>query len=60
MIQVVDKDTIKKFEEYSLQKYVDTHADEISCCPTADCKYAFVRLDDQDDSELVCPLCKKQ
>lgn len=59
MQQVLNKDMLSKFDEYSLQKYVDTHADEISCCPTADCKYAFERVEGEDDDELNCPLCKK-
>lgn len=59
-MQVLDKDLITKFYEYNLQKYISTHADEISCCPTANCTYAFAQENEgEDDNVLNCPLCKK-
>jgi len=58
-VTILDKENIQKFYEFSLQKYVDNHADEISCCPTPDCKYAFVRDDDEEDTAFKCPMCKK-
>lgn len=59
MEAVLDKALVEKFYDFSLQNYVDTHADEISCCPTADCAYAFAR-DENDESQFKCPICKKQ
>jgi len=61
MVQVLDQDLVSKFYDYSLQKYVSSHADEISCCPTPNCAYAFVQdQGEDDDNELNCPLCKKK
>jgi len=60
MVQVLDQDLVDKFYDYSLQKYVSTHADEISCCPTPNCTYAFVQDEGEDDNVLTCPLCKKK
>lgn len=60
MVQVLDQDLVDKFYDYSLQKYVSTHADEISCCPTPNCTYAFVQDEGEEDNVLTCPLCKKK
>jgi len=61
MVQVLDQDLVSKFYDYSLQKYVSSHADEISCCPTPNCTYAFVQDQGEDDENVLhCPLCKKQ
>ena len=31
----------------------------MSWCPTPDCKYVFLLVED-DDNNFECPLCKKQ
>lgn len=32
----------------------------MSWCPTPDCKYAFVKHEDDDDTDFLCPLCNKR
>jgi len=53
------KDCLMDYNKYTLDNFVDTHADEMSWCPTADCGYAFVIGDEEGDNEFHCPLCKK-
>ena len=56
----LDKVYIKKFEDYSLKYYVDMHLNEVSWCPTADCKYVFVlEKNENENTEFNCPLCQK-
>ena len=31
----------------------------MSWCPTADCKFAFIKDDNNESDKLSCPLCKK-
>ena len=38
---------IEKYFDYSLQKYIEITKDS-SCCPTADCRYAFIYDDKRD------------
>jgi len=57
MGELLDKGLVDKYYEHSLQQYVDSHADEVFCCPTPDCKYAFAK--DDDDTNFKCPICKK-
>ena len=55
---LLDKVLVNKYYDYSLQSYVNSHADEVFCCPTPDCKFAFAK--DDDSTEFKCPMCKKQ
>ena len=32
----------------------------MSWCPTPDCKFAFLKHEDDDDSDFRCPLCKNR
>lgn len=59
MSHVVGAEKKDEFLNYTLNKFVDEHAADMSWCPTPDCKYAFV-LGDEDENEFHCPLCKKQ
>jgi len=53
----MDETYKEKFESFSFKSYLEKNADEVSCCPTADCPFAFVKEDDQN--QLQCPVCKK-
>jgi ariadne-1 len=46
-----------KFEEYSFNSFVQTHAADVSCCPTPDCKYVFVGSD--ESPHFLCPICER-
>mmetsp|Transcript_7311 Transcript_7311/g.13514 ORF Transcript_7311/g.13514 Transcript_7311/m.13514 type:complete len:378 (+) Transcript_7311:127-1260(+) len=47
----------QKFEEYSFNSFVQRHAADMSCCPTPDCKYAFVWTG--ESPHFLCPICEK-
>lgn len=49
--------TYHKFEEFSFNNFVQTHAADVSCCPTPDCKYAFVWTG--ESPHFLCPICEK-
>ena len=50
----------QKYQTFSLNKAVSLQ-DDISWCPTPDCKYAFVfQPEDFDEAVLDCPLCNKK
>ena len=53
----IDKVYRDKFISFSFKSYLEKHASEVSCCPTADCSFAFVKEEKQVD--LKCPVCKK-
>jgi len=53
----MDETYREKFESFSFKSYLEKNANEVSCCPTADCPFAFIKEDDQ--SQLQCPVCKK-
>ena len=56
MKELIDKNYEDKFYEYSLKNYIETHQNDLSCCPTADCKYAFVKVPGQ--ALFTCPVCR--
>ena len=67
--ELLSEDDYTKYSTFSLNQVVDTNKD-MSWCPTADCKFAFIFDPDEeakgapDDQainghELNCPLCKK-
>ncbi len=57
VIEFMDDKYREKFESFSFKAYLEQNANEVSCCPTADCPFAFVKEEDQ--SQLQCPVCKK-
>ena len=54
---LIEKKMLEQYYEITLKQYVETHQDEMSCCPTADCKFAFLKEPDQ--TLFNCPVCKK-
>jgi len=48
-----------KWEEYTLQKCAETHPEDFSYCPTADCPYIFIWEAGKDTNDYTCPQCKK-
>ncbi|KAL4467983.1 hypothetical protein ABPG72_015853 [Tetrahymena utriculariae] len=58
--QLLGKEMYDNYVQYSLQSYVDEHGDEMSWCPTADCKYVFAFDENEDDAFFKCPMCKKE
>ena len=58
--ELLSRELYVKYSHFALSQAVDQQND-ISWCPTADCKFAFVYEDDgngQQSAELHCPLCK--
>ena len=45
---IVNEQYMEKYYSFTLQNYINVNAETVSCCPTADCKYAFV-YDDEDN-----------
>ncbi|CAD8060669.1 unnamed protein product [Paramecium primaurelia] len=56
---IIGKEKKDEFLNYTLNKFVDDHAADMSWCPTPDCQYAFVLGDEDDNNQFECPLCKK-
>ena len=52
---IVSQEYLDKFYNYTLQSYINVNAETVSCCPTADCQYAFVF--DEEDHAFKCPVC---
>jgi len=55
--ELLSKEKMEKFMEFSFSNFIDSK-DDSSWCPTTDCKYVFV-LEDEKDGDFKCPLCKK-
>ncbi|KAL4491940.1 hypothetical protein ABPG72_008361 [Tetrahymena utriculariae] len=56
--EILTKQEFQKYEEFSLNNYIDSNLEELSWCPSAGCKYAFVLEENQ--TLLICPLCRKK
>jgi len=50
-----DDDIPEEYIKYTLETYIENH-DNINCCPTAGCLYAF---DKPFENKFTCPLCQK-
>ena len=48
---------IEKFEKFNMNYFIMQHPEDISCCPTPGCNYAFIY--EEGDDLFECPLCKK-
>ena len=57
LVEILDRDDLDKFISFTFNNYVDMNNDELSWCPTIDCKYVFAL--DKDMKEFLCPLCTK-
>jgi len=51
-------DLIEKFEKFYMNYFIMQHPEDISCCPTPGCNYAFIY--EEGDDYFECPLCKKE
>ena len=49
---------IEKFEKFNMNYFIMQHPEDISCCPTPGCNYAFIY--EEGDDYFECPLCKKE
>ena len=49
---------IEKFEKFYMNYFIMQHPEDISCCPTPGCNYAFIY--EEGDDYFECPLCKKE
>jgi len=54
---ILDETYKNKYQNFELKNYIDQHGDDSSWCPTANCKYAFIKS--PDVSEFACPMCAK-
>mmetsp|Transcript_28050 Transcript_28050/g.24767 ORF Transcript_28050/g.24767 Transcript_28050/m.24767 type:complete len:216 (+) Transcript_28050:883-1530(+) len=57
LVEWVNTDYQEKYVTYSIRLYLDNNGDDVSCCPTPDCPYVFLR--DEGQNKLSCPVCKK-
>lgn len=53
----LNPDEVEKYWAFSLANFVDMHADDMSWCPTPNCRFAFVY--DKNYNRLDCPNCNK-
>ena len=49
---------VEKFEKFNMNYFIMQHPEDISCCPTPGCNYAFIY--EEGDAYFECPLCKKE
>lgn len=54
----LSEEEMGKYWEFTLGNYIDSHLDELTWCPTPDCKYAFIF--DKNESQFLCPKCSKE
>jgi len=55
--EILGQEYVDKFISFSLKSYIEKHVDEVSCCPTPDCPFAF--LAEEGQNEFKCPACNK-
>lgn len=55
--EFLNESELKKFTEYTLQKYLDQNAGIYTWCPTPDCKFVFEA--DPSVPEFSCQVCTK-
>ena len=53
----LSKEMYAKYQEFCFKTYVERNNEEMSCCPTPDCKYVFIWT--QEDPHFQCPVCNK-
>ncbi len=58
LAQILSEEDLEKFYKFSFNDYVNKHNKEVACCPTADCKFHFFHLE-EDDPHFKCPECEK-
>jgi len=58
VVDLMDQDYQEKYVSYSLREYILNHPEEVACCPTLDCPFAFLATD--HETEFKCPSCKKE
>lgn len=47
-----------KFEEYSFNHFVQRNLDDMTCCPTPNCRYVFSNFGDV--VQFLCPVCSQE
>ena len=62
LAEILSPEDLDKFNSYTFSNYVDANTDQLSWCPTADCKYVFVLEDvnNENNKDFTCPICKKR
>lgn len=50
-------DLIRKWEDYSFKRLVESNPKDYSYCPTPDCPYVFVWEEGKDSNVFNCPRC---
>lgn len=43
--ELVDAETKKKYDKFSLEVVIQKNPDIFTCCPTPDCGYAFIWME---------------
>jgi len=57
VVDLLGHDYQEKYVAYSIECFVDSKPQEVGCCPTANCPYAF--LSQESGTEFSCPVCKR-
>ena len=59
MKDILPPNLLKKWDEYSFKKIIDSNPQDYSYCPTPDCPYVFVLDEGEDSNDFTCPQCAK-
>jgi len=51
---------IKKWEDYTFKKMVESNPQDYSYCPTPDCPYVFIWEQGRDSNLFACPRCENR
>lgn len=57
LAEFLDENSLREYNEYTLQKYLDQNAGSYTWCPTPNCKYVFEA--DPNVPEFSCQVCGK-
>eukprot|EP00826_Nyctotherus_ovalis_P002404 TRINITY_DN1047_c0_g2_i1.p1 TRINITY_DN1047_c0_g2~~TRINITY_DN1047_c0_g2_i1.p1 ORF type:complete len:219 (+),score=49.10 TRINITY_DN1047_c0_g2_i1:472-1128(+) len=55
--RVLTPELVRKWEDYTFKKMVDTNPHDYSYCPTPDCPYVFIWDECKDSNHFECPRC---
>ena len=58
LININKEELIEKFDKFNMNYFIMQHPDEVSCCPTPGCNYAFIY--EEGDDHFECPLCDSE
>jgi hypothetical protein len=55
---LIEPKLMEKYEKFMLSNFIETNANDFSCCPTPNCPYLFYY--EPGDFDFKCPKCQKR